>query len=175
MKDYFEWTRQKEERAIENKKRTKRKGPARPIEIAVQIFNEIKENEPELLKKYPSDFLNSEKPFDVLDLPEQGEPEEYSDMFTKHAVSFVKGKKGLSILETKHDYQALLVCLVGRTGIRGLVRVPQEETECKRVLDSYKNFIMNRDKRFLELVDERTADEDMQEKILESLMILLRK
>ena len=175
IRDHFERTRQKEEMAIENKKKAKRRCAARPLEIAVQILNEIKENEPELLRNYHVDFLNSDNPFDVLEIPEKGEPDPYSDMFTKHAVKFVKGKKSSEIIETRNDCQATLTCLAVKTGCRGLVRVPRDAKECKRVLKSYSEFIEERDNRLWKFVEERTADEDIQEKILESLLLIIRK
>ena len=95
-------------------------------------------------------------------------------MFTKHAVRFAKGKKTIEIIETKNECQTSLICLAGRTGYRGVVRVPVETKECKRVLESYQDFIDDRNSRLWELVEERTADEDMQDKIFESLVILLR-
>ena len=69
LREFFESTRQKEEAAIENKKRAKRRGPVRPNEIAAQIYNEISEKQPKLLRKYDSDFLNQDEPYDVYDLP----------------------------------------------------------------------------------------------------------
>jgi len=119
--------------------------------------------------------MNADRPFDVFELPEKGEPEPYTDMFRKHAVRFLKGRKSIAVIETKNACQKSLICLIGKTGYRGLVRVPHEEEECKGVLKPYEEFIEKRNKRLRELIDERTADEDMQEKILESLLPLLRK
>lgn len=175
LRDHFERTRQKEEKAIEYKKKAKRRGPARPAEIAVQILNEMKENEPEYLQKYHTDFIDANKPFDVYELPEKGQPEPYSDMFTEHGVRFAKGRKCIEIIDTRNTFQTSLVYLIAKSGYRGLVRIPHEEKECERVLKSYEAFIKQRDKRLWELVEERTADEDMQIRLLEALMLLLKK
>ncbi|MBW2069587.1 MAG: SAM-dependent DNA methyltransferase, partial [Deltaproteobacteria bacterium] len=63
LREFFERTRQKEEKAIANKKKAKRRGPARPGEIAAQIYQEIKETENHLLQQYDPDFINKSKSF----------------------------------------------------------------------------------------------------------------
>jgi hypothetical protein len=57
--------------------------------------------------------------------------------------------------------------------MRGLVRIPHEEGECLNVLQKCETLFREREKRLHELIAERTADEDMQEKIYEALMPLI--
>jgi hypothetical protein len=175
LHEFFELTRQKEEKAIENKKRAKRRGPARPSEIAAQILQEVNEKEPHWLHRYDPDFVDINKPFDVLELPQKGKPEIYEDLFVKHGVRFARGRKDVHIIETKIASQAPLVCLVAQSGQRGLLRFPHEDQECQNVLDRFGTFIKNRNKHLLQLVKERTADEEMQAKILDGLMIFLNR
>jgi len=163
LRDFFEWTRQKEEKAIVNKKNTKRRGPAKPVEIARQIYDELIEKRPDFLKEYDPDFLDRNKPFDTFDIPAEGEAQVYSDMLVPHAVRFTKGNK-----------EPLLVLLI-KSGTRGLVRVPHEEQICRDLLARYDRFIQQRVCYVLELIKDRTADEDMQEAIFEATMPLLRK
>lgn len=171
---HFEIIRQKEEAAIENKKRSKRRGPVRPNEIAAQIYNEILKKEPKLLRKYDSDFLRPDEPYDVFDLPESGEAEVHHDLFVKHAVRFMKGRRHIDTIEVNSDSQAKLLCLAANFEKRGLVRIPCDDKECKRLEVSFARFINSRKTRFIEYIKERTADEDMQEKIYDALLLMLR-
>ncbi|MBW2087128.1 MAG: SAM-dependent methyltransferase, partial [Deltaproteobacteria bacterium] len=128
-----------------------------------------------LLQQYDPDFINKSKSFDTFDLPLEGSPRPYRDLFAEHGVAFMKGKKRLALVETKLPAQDSLVILVANSGVRGLVRIPHEEDECKRIFNKFENFIKKRENFIWEMIEHRTADEDMQEKIYGSLMSLLSK
>jgi hypothetical protein len=118
-------------------------------------------------------FLDKTQPFDTYDLPSMGEASPYSDMLVAHAVEFTKGAKTrMALISTITQSQAQLIALLANTGIRGLVRVPHDEGECSRTLGEYREFIDRREARLRELVEERTADEDTQEKTLSALRAL---
>jgi len=68
LRQFFEWIRRKEEKAILNKKKTKRRGMARPEEIAEQVYQEICEKASHILRQYDTHFLDKSKPFDTFDL-----------------------------------------------------------------------------------------------------------
>ncbi|MCA1959637.1 MAG: hypothetical protein LDL33_02490 [Desulfomonile sp.] len=72
-----------------------------------------------------------------------------------------KGKRGVLTGEVKLPYQS---------GLRGLVRVPHEEDECLRVHREYADFVFKRNRQIVELIEERTKDEDLREKIFEELI-----
>jgi hypothetical protein len=174
LREYFEFTRQKEEKAIINKNKAKRRGPARPGEIATQIFKDITENNPHLLRQYDSDFLDRSKPFDTFEIPAEGTAEVFSDMFTEHGVRFMKGaKRRVALVETTNQVQDELLVLVANSGVRGLVRLPHEDGECQRVLQEYEKFINQREDQVRQLINERTADESIQEEIYEALAPML--
>ncbi|MBE0537911.1 MAG: N-6 DNA methylase [Phycisphaerae bacterium] len=175
LREYFEWARQKEEKAIVNKKKAKRKGPAKPGEIGKQIFDDIAERHPELLRDYERDFLDRQKPFDTYDIPAEGEPFVYKDMLVRHGVRFVKGTKEVALVTTRTPGQDALLATLAGAGHRGLVRVPHEEGVCRELLGRYEQFVRRRDRAVIEMIQERTADEDLQEKIFEALMPLLRE
>jgi hypothetical protein len=173
VRDFFEATRQKEEKAIINKNTARRRERVRPADIAAQIHKDISENEPELLPQYETHFLDKTQPFDTYDLPSDGEAKPYSDMLVAQAVKFTKGAKTqIALISTITQSQAQLIALLANTGTRGLVRIPHDEAECSRILKDYREFIEHRDARFRELVQERTADEDTQEKTLFALRAL---
>jgi len=175
LREFFELTRQKEEKAIVNKKKAKRRGPAKPAEIAQQIYDQICEEEPGLLRKYDPDFLgvNTGQPYDTYDFPSEGTATTDQGLFNSHGVAFMKGKKTLAVIDTKNEAQDALIIAVASTGVRGLVRIPHDELECRRVLGEFETFIAHRSQRARELIEARTADADLQEKIMQSLNTLL--
>lgn len=174
LRDYFEYTRQKEEKAIANKNKAKRRGPARPGEIAAQIYKRITENYPQLLWQYDPDFLDRSKPFDTFEIPAEGTAEVFSDMFTEHGVRFMKGtKRRIALVETTSQAQDELMVLVANSGVRALVRLPHEDDECLSVLQQYEGFINQRENQVRQLIEERTADEGIQEEIYKALAPML--
>ena len=173
LREFFEWTRQKEEKAIANKKKAKRRRRASPSEIAFQIYEEIKDKESHFLRQYDPDFIDRSKPYDTFEFPAEGVAKEDRSLFNQHGVSFMKRKKTIGVVDTKIPAQDKLVVLVANSGVRGLVRIPHEEKECRRVLRTYGEFVRDREQRIRELIEQRTADEDMQEKIHEALMPLI--
>jgi len=174
LRDFFEYTRQKEEKAIINKNTAKRRGPARPGEIAAQIFKDITENYPQLLRQYDPDFLDRSKPFDTFEIPGEGTAELFSDMFTEHSVRFMKGiKTRIALVETTSPAQDELMVLVANSSVRGLVRLPHEDDECRRVLQGYEGFINQREDQVRQLIKERTVDEGIQEEIYNALVPML--
>ena len=175
MRQYFEWVRVKEERAIENKKRTARQGEARPAEIAGDLFNHIAEHHPALLKAYPWDFVDKDKPFTAKRIPEEGVPKIISDIVTPNGVMFIKGKKLIGPVIAEHEIQARLIEATAAQGYRRSKRFPLGEDECLRVYNDFMNHIARRDKVVNELIEERTSDEDLQDKIKEYLLARIRQ
>jgi hypothetical protein len=57
--------------------------------------------------------------------------------------------------------------------VRGLVRVPRDESECRRVLGVYESFIGKRENLIRHLIEERTADEDLQKMIDDALRTIM--
>lgn len=164
LREHFELTRQKEEKAIENKKTANSRGAVRPADLAGQIFNELREKEPYWLKRYEPDFMDAED-FWTFDLPEKGRPNVHSDLLIPHGVAFAQGPRKSQIVQVKIKEQAPLVSFLAEHGTRGLVRVPVKAADCGRILQAYSDFMRTRTARLKEIIEERTADEDMQEKV----------
>ena len=170
----FESVRSKEEKAIVNKRRAKRRGPTSVREIATQIYETITDEQPQWLRTYEPHFLDTSKPFDTYDLPSEGRPEVHADMYSNHEVRFRKRPKTIAgYVVAATAPQAELLKLLAENGTRDIVRVPHEEAECVRVTDAYRAFLAKRSRAIRDLIAERTADEDIQEKILQALMVLL--
>jgi len=163
LREHFELTRQKEEKAIENKK-TSGRGALRPPDMAKQIFDELHEKEPHWFKRYDPDFMDVED-FWTFDIPEKGKPKVHSDLLIPHGVAFLQGPRKSPIVAVKIEEQAALVCFLAEHGMRGLVRVPVKAEDCGRVLQDYSYFVNARNARLKAVLEERTADEDMREKV----------
>lgn len=176
LREFFELTRQKEEKAIVNKNQARRRGQASPTDIAAQILAEIQENHPDLLSRYDPDFLDLTKPFDTFDLPSEGLPQPLKDtnpLLYDRGVVFMKGKKPIANLITKIPEQDPLLILLARSGLHGLVRLPHDPEDCQPLYHEYAAFLRRQEVTVRELIANRTLDEDMQEKIYEALMSLM--
>lgn len=174
LRQFFELVRRKEEKAIANKNRAKRREKVTPTELADQILKEIEINAGYLLKSYQSDFLDASAPFDTFDIPAAGTPEAIvADMFTTHGVRFKKGKKELAFVLTKNAGQDELIVFLSNAGIRGLTRVPHKGEDAHHLLEEYSHFVHERDERLRELIEQRTSDEDIQEKVFDILLSII--
>jgi len=171
LRQFFELKRQKEEKAIANRNKTKRRSRAKPEEIAAQIFDEIKSSYPQMLRQYDPNFIDKQKPFDTFELPAEGEPAHYKDLFMQGVV-FKKGKRR-TMIKTKNQAQDGLIIEVAQSGIRGFVRIPREESECNSVFQLFSAFIEKRRQIVRELIENRTADEEIQEKVYSAVMQLI--
>ncbi len=171
LREFFEWTRQKEEKAIENKKKANRKDPASAADIALQVYEEIFDREGQLLRRYDDHFIDRLQPYDTYEVPLEGTAEVYSDMLIPHGVRFMTPKKRtLGLIEMRIPGQEHLFALVANSERRLFTRVPHDKTECERLRASYEQFLAQRNQRLRELIEARTADEDLQAKIYEVLV-----
>jgi hypothetical protein len=173
LREFFEQVRQKEEKAIENKKRAKKRGRLQPAEIAAQIVQEIKENHPALLRSYPRDFIPPDTEHDVYDVPTEGRAAAFSDLLSANGVRFATGAKRSLVVEVQNKAQAELLCALAKSGVRGLVRVPKATSECATVKANYERFLSERGERLRVMAEDRTSDPDMQDKILQLIASML--
>lgn len=165
LREFFEDVRQKEELAIANKNKSKRRAAFSPTEVAMEILSDVKKNEGNLLRAF-RDFVDLNKPHSTFDLPALGVPEVHEDIFARDgSVRFLRGRKQISLVPTKNRAQAALVATIASHGIRGLVRVPLSADECAHVGKRYETFVASRDKRLRTLIAERTGDPDLQDEI----------
>jgi type I restriction-modification system DNA methylase subunit len=170
LTEFFEWTRQKEESAIQNKKKAKAGKAVRPAALADEIFAEIEREHGTLLRAY-EDFLDLNKPFDTHEIPEEGEPEPLDGLLEEHAIRFL-GRKGSEapIVEARSDAQRELLMLLVKNGVRGLVRLPLEDETSNKVRLRYTNLLHQRAETSRTLIEERTSDPELQEKVHANLM-----
>jgi hypothetical protein len=168
----FEQTRGKEEKAIANKKRTKSRGAVRPNEVAAQIWEQLQVEHGGLLWRYDPDVIDRAQPFDTVEVPLEGEPEEHSTLFHAHSVLFVRNGRTVGALDARSKAQAALIVHLAQQGVRGLVRVPHAREEAERVLERLQRLLMQRDELLRQLIATRTSDNALTEKILDLMRVL---
>lgn len=167
--EMYEQLRAKEEKAIGNKNKTRRRGAARPQDLAAEVWGQLQSEHPGLLWRYDPGVIDRKQPFDTYDVPREGEPEEYSTFFQPHAVVFKRTSRVISTIEVRSKPQAALLAELARSGIRGLVRVPHTAEESERVLRRYRELVVTRERRIRELIAARTNDPALLEKAMELL------
>jgi methylase of polypeptide subunit release factors len=170
LPDFFEHARQKEEKAIANKNKAKRKSAATPDEIAAQVLADIRDRFGHLLRPY-AEFVDLTRPYDTFDLPVQGAAEVHHDLFSDQGgVRFVRGRKQIALVPARSLEQATLVALVAAHGARGLVRAPLAADDCARLHRRYQAFLDDRAQRIRQLTEERTGDAELQEHIVRAVL-----
>jgi len=165
LRGFFEATRSREERAIQNKKTSKRAATAKPETVAQQILEAILAEQPGLGIPYDGELLDASKPFDTVELPTEGAPEYENGLFEGHAIAFRKGKKVISRVVVAHPEQGELVIALSRSGHHGFVRVPHESEEARRVNKSFELLQMRRDEVITRLIEDRIADSELQDEV----------
>jgi hypothetical protein len=92
-------------------------------------------------------------------------------LFDRHAIRFFVNKNSEApIIETRNDAQRDLLLLLVENGVRGFIRVPLEEEANLDLRERYARFLKQRADRLRTLVEERTADPDLQEKVYAELL-----
>lgn len=172
LRQHFEWTRQKEEKATQNKKRAKKRGPAGPSSIAAEIVEQVKREFPELMRSWHHYFLNEDVAFDTYELPADGEPELLNDLIHANTVRFVSGKRKVDV-EARTLEQAELLATLATAQVRGIVRVPLDSDGAKELNRKFSKWWNDRQGHLQSLVSQRTSDEELQERTLAALLPLI--
>ncbi len=170
LEEFFEWTRQKEEVAIQNKNNSGKGTTVRPTDLADEIRVAIEHEHGTLLRSY-DDFLDPSHPFDTYEIPSNGIPEPMDGLFDNHAIRFFTNKKTEApIIETRNDAQRNLLLFLVKSSMRGFVRVPLEAEASQALHKRYSQFVNQRAETLRTLVEERTADPDLQDKVYAHLL-----
>ena len=173
LRQHFEWTRQKEEKAVANKKRARKKGPAGPAELAAEIVDELKKEHPELIRSWTRHFLQRGDDFVTYEVPAEGTAELLNDLIHPHTVRFTQGARRVGdVAADRAEHAALLVTLAG-AGIRGYVRVPLTAERADELHEQFQRWWEGRQATLLRLVTQRTGDESLRDRTLQELPPLL--
>ncbi len=176
LRQFFEETRCKEEQAIVNKNTTKRKGAVSPQDLATQLAAELNTQEPHLFRSY-KDFFNESGVGDswiAREIPAEGVPELHVDLHDV-GVRFMRGKKQGEFVSLPSEAHAELAVLAIREMRRETVQVPRHDEPCNRLQREFVAFLDKRDSRLRELIADRVADEEVQVKVFDSLVDMVRK
>lgn len=176
MRQFVEETRSKEERAIVNKKTTKRKGAVTPQDLASQIAGELNTKAPLLFRTY-KDFFNESGVGDswvARDVPSDGIPELHVDLHDA-GVRFMRGKKQIDFMRLPSEAHAALAVVAIREMRQETVQLPRAEIPCATLLREYQTFLDRRDARLREAIAERVSDEDVQASVLNLLLEKVRR
>lgn len=170
LRQFFEDVRQKEERAIENKKRAKRGGIATAPDVAKQIIEDIELNHRWVLQTYRDFYLPIWPNVDTLLVPKDATARGPVQILNGYRVTFKIGRaKNGEFIEVQHEAQAKLLVLLAQQGFHKYVRIPHYEKDAREVLLNYSEFLQKRKRKLDELVADRTTNEERQEKILAEL------
>lgn len=172
LKQFFIQTRRKEELANANKKKAGSGRRVTPQGLALEIFNELREHHPALLRRY-EELLDLSKPYLTLDLMQKGEPRLAADAFVPHGIMFWQGKRRVGSITTEHEAQQRLAHHLALSGRRLLTRVPMSEQGCEAVLQQHRQLLNNRHSTIQALVVERTTDLKLQQATIEKLTPML--
>lgn len=99
LRQHFEWTRQKEEKAILNRRRANRSRPRGPAPLAVEIVELLRQEHPEYARTYPDSFLDGETAFDTYELPSDSDPELLDDLIHQNEIRFRRGRRTMGTVQ----------------------------------------------------------------------------
>jgi hypothetical protein len=169
LRQHFEWTRQKEEKAVVNKKRAKKKGPAGPAAIAAEVVEQLKREQPALLRSWARDFLARGEAFVTYEVPAEGQPEVIDDLIHPDTVRFTRGGRRVGDVATDRPEHAALVATLADAGVRGFVRVPLDAARAAQLHEKFRAWWEQRTAALSELVSQRTRDRELAERTLASI------
>lgn len=164
LADFFEWTRQKEEKAIVNKQRAKRGKKVSAAELAQELLQTIDSDAPTLRRRY-HDFLDLAQPYDTYELPQAGDAHARDSLLERDAIVFLNKGELVKTVETRSAAQRNLLLLLAQTGMREMVSVPFEATAAAALQIEYATFLEEREATVRVMVEEKSADPDLQEKL----------
>ncbi len=169
---FFRDTRRKEVLANANKKKAGSGKRVTPQALAQEIYQELREHHPTMLRTYEQ-LLDLSKPFLTVDLMQKGEPRLAADAFVPHGIMFWQGKRRVGSVATEHAAQQQLVYHLAQSGRRQLTRVPMSVEGCEAVLRQYRQLLSTRNSTVQALVTERTTDTKLQQATLDKLTPML--
>jgi len=155
----------REIREVELKKQVERRITARrdkasPHTIAEEIWEEFDKAG---IRVFPADFITDTEPVETVTLP-AGKPKVLDDLFHNGAVQ-ING----SVLTLGSKARAQFAARVADLGHYGPTPVPKTDHACEKALQSYQTYEAQMESTFKELAEERSADPDIQSRILREL------
>jgi hypothetical protein len=139
---------------------TARQDRASPHTIAEEIWEELDKTQ---LRRFPGDFIPSGEPAETVTLP-AGKPKVLDDLFHKATLQ-VNGH----LIKFGSKAHAEFAAKVVELGHYGDTPIPKADRACERALESYRRYEAQTDATFKELAEERSADPEIQSRIVREI------
>jgi hypothetical protein len=156
--------RQAELEMQEFRRLTARRDRASPRTIAEEIWEEFDKTQ---LRSFPANFVPGGEPVDTVNLP-AGKPKVLDDLFHKATLQ-VNGNLIKLGSKARTDFAAKIVEL----GYYGEMPIPKADRACERALEAYRRYEAQMEFRFKDLAEERSANPEVQSRIVRELWKLL--
>jgi hypothetical protein len=139
---------------------TARQDRASPRTIAEEIWGEFDKSQ---LRNFPGEFIPDGEPVQTVSLP-AGKPKVLDDLFHKATLQ-VNG----SLIKFGSKTRAEFAAKIAELGHYGEVPIPKTDRACERALESYRRYEAQMESTFKDLAEERSADPDIQTRIVREL------
>jgi hypothetical protein len=139
---------------------TARRDRASPHTIGEEIWEEFDKAQ---LRFFPADFIPKTEATETVALP-AGKPKVLDDLFHRGAVQ-INGKAINLGSKARAEFAAKVVEL----GHYGPTPIPTSDRACEKALESYRRYEAQMEAKFKELAEERSADPEIQSRIVREL------
>jgi len=153
---------QRVESRFERARSTQHPGQKRPRPNAEAIAEELyKELGPELIKKFPDDFVSAGTKTRFLELPEGIEDFE--------RVTFNRLRIGGKLMDFDNPDEAEFIQFAVQGGASASVAIPIEHVLVNNTVTGYREYLFQLAKHIEELASSRTQDRKLKQRIIEAL------
>jgi methylase of polypeptide subunit release factors len=143
---------------------TARRDRASPHTIAEEVWEEFDKTQ---LRIFPGDFIPAGEPVESVTLP-AGKPKVLDDLFHKGSLQ-LNG----NIIKLGSKSRAEFAAKIAELGHYGPVPIPKSDRACDRALEAYRRYEAQLECTFKDLAEERSADSEIQSRIVRELWKLL--
>ncbi|HLY59995.1 MAG TPA: N-6 DNA methylase [Terriglobia bacterium] len=161
---FYREGRQLDLKAQANRRITARRDHASPRTIAEEIWAEFDKAQ---IRKFPADFIPDAELTETVSLPE-GKPKVLHDLFHRGAIQ-ING----TVIKLGSKERAEFAAETAERGNSGPNPIPKNDRDCERALAALRDYETQMESTFRELAEERSADTEMQTRIVRELWKLL--
>ncbi|HEV2234784.1 MAG TPA: N-6 DNA methylase [Terriglobia bacterium] len=147
------------------RRETARRDHASPRTIAEEIWEEFDRAQ---IRVFPADFVPDGEPTETVTLP-AGKPKVLHDLFHKGAIQ-ING----NVIKLGSKERAQFAAELAEQGNSGPSPIPKNDRACERALEALRLYEDQMEAKFRELAEERSADTEIQARIVRELLKLLR-
>ncbi len=157
---FYRQARELDLKAQADRRTTARRGRASPHTIAEEIWGEF---DTANLRGSPVAFIPQGELIDPVMLP-AGKPKVLEDLFDRGAVQI-----NSHVVKLGSRAKAEFAAKIAELGLYGEVAIPRNDRVCEKALDSYRRYEAQMEVKFRELAEERSADPEIQARIVREL------